>query len=155
MTKWVPQTNYSGLKIVSQNNPMGPMCSWSSSPRHWYVLDLTVGGEMFFPEARNDTRRAPMEQLLEASALGDACCHTSSTPPAHKTTFMTYPIQYVCIVKLPLLYRNRLCSSSSTLLLQHLLLRPLARLHVSHGAVTLAGPLDKSLGKNTRNNLSC
>lgn len=96
-----------------------------------------------------------MEQLLEASALGDACCRTSSTPPVHKPTFITYPIQNVCIVQLPLLYCNRLCPSSSTLLLQRLLLRTLARLHVSHGAVTLAGPLDKSLGMNTRNNLSC
>lgn len=75
--------------------------------------------------------------------------------PSAQTTFISYPIQNVCIVQLPLLYRNHLCSSSSTLLLQHLLLRPLAGLCVSHGAVTLAGPLDKSLLMNTRNNLSC
>lgn len=95
---------------------------------------------MLFPQVRNDMSRAPVEQLLEASALGRACCRTSSTPPAHKPTFITYPIQNVCIVQLPLLYRNHLCSSSSTLLLQHLLLRALAGL--CHGAVTLAGPLD-------------
>lgn len=96
-----------------------------------------------------------MEQLLEASALGDACCRTLSTPPVQKPTFITYPIQNVCIVQLPLLYCNHLCSSSFTLLPQNLLLRPLAGPCVSHGAVTLAGPLEKSLGMNARNNLSC
>lgn len=63
--------------------------------------------------------------------------------PSAQTAYISYPIQNVCIVQLPLLYHNHLCSSSSTLLLQHLLLRP------------LAGPLDKSLLMNTRNNLSC
>lgn len=110
---------------------------------------------MFFPEAKDEMRRATMEKLLEALALGDACCRTSCTPPVHKPTCITYPIQNVCIVQLPLVYRNRLRSSSSILLLRHLLLRPLAGLYVSHGAVTLAGPLDKSLGMNTRKNLSC
>lgn len=137
------------FKITSQNYPRGPMCSWSSSLNHLYVLDLTVGGEMFFPEARNDIRRPLMEQLLEASALGDACCRTLSMPPVHKPALVTYHLQNVCIVQLPLWYRNRLRLSSSTLLLQHVLLRPLAGLCVSHGAATLAGPLDKSLGINT------
>lgn len=82
-----------------------------------------------------------MEQLLEGSALGDACCRTSSTPPVHKPTFITYQIQNVCIVQLPLLYCNHLCSSYSTLLLHHLLLRLLERLCFCHGEVTLAGPL--------------
>lgn len=46
-------------KITPQNVPRGSTCSWSCSPLLWYVLsmmvrgDLTVGGKMFFPEARH------------------------------------------------------------------------------------------------------
>lgn len=72
-----------------------------------------------------------MEQLQEASALVDTCC-TSSTPAVHKPTFMTYPIQNVCIVQLPLLFHNCVTSTSATVLLKHLLLRTLASSALLH-----------------------
>lgn len=101
------------------------MCSWSGGTLLWYVLpmvegrqrDPTVGGKMFFPEARHveSYTGTAAGSIRSCGCLYGCPSGTLNTPPSALARFISYPTQYVCFAllqfQLSFLFNNNPSSS--------------------------------------------
>lgn len=113
------------IKITSESDPSGPMCSWSGGMLLWYVLpmvegrqrDPTVGGKMFFPEAGHveSYTGTAAGSIRSCGCLYGCPSGTLNTPPSALARFISYPTQYVCFAllqfQLSFLFNNNPSSS--------------------------------------------
>lgn len=86
------------------------MCSWSSGTPLWYVLptmagrqrDPTVGGKMFFPEAKHveGYTGTAAGSIRSCGCLYSCPSGTLKYTPSALARFILYPTQYVCFALL-------------------------------------------------------